>query len=755
MADLAIVEYTGEPVRLQSARIPQTLWEDRKAQIIGLFENHTLSEVIEKMAEDGFKASRRQYIHRLGQWGITKYKANQGKTSNANDVTNGKRKHVINGVMSGDDQDDTPSSTSPSCPLSSSKRLRVAVERAFGPDGNAAEEPMVDRPEQPLATIGTKDTATAGDVSEFNSGSPESSKSAADEFWAFVYSSKSYWTAGKGNFRIAFEVSRLARIYRTQPSKNPVSHNISDDMKAYLNDIGDYLWGVKRGEDAFDLYALMLETGDSHSMEEDVETLLYCAQSAEGPETCQWVLSLLMKYNTRSFAPSVACDVSQLAHLILMEKFIRYGLHDNIEYCAKMAFYLRQHDHSVPITSIDGVRERILNSIQNLYWKHTTEMPESMSIWISLSKVRFWYSQLFNTVLLKSGLINTLKVLKENAQDTMESHTTGSEEKEGEEGSLSSGIFQLLWHIKSKERQPFALGEKENLFSIQKKFKVPMPDFVGTCCGFLARIIMLYHQGASISDFLTGSHSFGIAELIDFVDLMEDWDFHLKFMRSYWTRNTLSQDLFEFNADELQEELGSFSSSMGDSAKPEPESAQLHEFAQGECRAGSTAGGGTFSSEQVMPPLALPRSVPRRSVGVKNYSLNPVLGSSCRSSLASYGQMIEARAAMARSQRQAKQKKTVKGSGGSLPSAGLGMDELGVSMGKVAATVPHPAHLTPLAADVEGLGAGPVPRIASNQFVEEEVVQVARLSVGHGYDASFVEEDINILVGMSGIVSTT
>lgn len=56
MADLAIVQYTGEPVRLQSARIPQTLWEDRKAQIISLFENNTLSEVIEKMAEDGFKA---------------------------------------------------------------------------------------------------------------------------------------------------------------------------------------------------------------------------------------------------------------------------------------------------------------------------------------------------------------------------------------------------------------------------------------------------------------------------------------------------------------------------------------------------------------------------------------------------------------------------------------------------------------------------------------------------------------------------
>lgn len=586
--------------------------------------------------------------------------------------------------MSGDDQDDTPSSTSPSCPLSSSKRLRVAVERAFGPDGNAAEEPMVDRLEQSLATIGTKDTAIAGDVSEFNSGSPESSKSAADEFWAFLYSSKSYWTAGKGNFRIAFEVSRLARIYRTQPSKNPVSHNISDDMKAYLNDIGDYLWGVKRGEDAFDLYALMLETGDSHSMEEDVETLLYCAQSADGPETCQWVLSLLMKYNTRPLAPSVACDVSQLTHLILMEKFIRYGLHDNEKYCKKKAYYLRRYNHPLPLTGMDGVRESILKSIQNLYWKHARETLESMSPWSTISTARYWHSQLFDfTVLLKSGLINTLKVLKENAQDTMDYHTTGSEGKEGGEGSLSSRIFQILWHMQSKKTQPSALGKEENLFSIQKKLKVPLPDFVGTCCGFLARIIMIYQQGGGISDLLNGRQSFRVAGLIHFVDQMKDWDLHSEFMLSYWTRNTLTQHPFEHTADELLEKLGSFLSSMANSAKPGPQLARPQGISQQERRAGSTAGGGTFSSEQVMPPLALPRSVPRRSVGVKNYSLNPVLGSSCRSSLASYGQMIEARAAMARSQRQAKQKKTVKGSGGSLPSAGLGMDELGVSMGSI------------------------------------------------------------------------
>lgn len=56
MADIAFVQYTGEPTRRQSARIPRAEWERRKPEIVNLYEELTLDDVIAKMAEAGFKA---------------------------------------------------------------------------------------------------------------------------------------------------------------------------------------------------------------------------------------------------------------------------------------------------------------------------------------------------------------------------------------------------------------------------------------------------------------------------------------------------------------------------------------------------------------------------------------------------------------------------------------------------------------------------------------------------------------------------
>ncbi|KAK7928458.1 hypothetical protein PG985_005456 [Apiospora marii] len=55
MADLTFVQYTGEPVRRQSARIPRADWE-KKSRIVDLFLIYTLNEVIKKMAGIGFQA---------------------------------------------------------------------------------------------------------------------------------------------------------------------------------------------------------------------------------------------------------------------------------------------------------------------------------------------------------------------------------------------------------------------------------------------------------------------------------------------------------------------------------------------------------------------------------------------------------------------------------------------------------------------------------------------------------------------------
>ncbi|KAK4174372.1 hypothetical protein QBC36DRAFT_292500 [Triangularia setosa] len=68
------------PEQKQAKRIPESHWERYKDIIIAKYKELTLDEVREYMErEHNFKASRRQYVHRLGstKWNIAKYKGNQ------------------------------------------------------------------------------------------------------------------------------------------------------------------------------------------------------------------------------------------------------------------------------------------------------------------------------------------------------------------------------------------------------------------------------------------------------------------------------------------------------------------------------------------------------------------------------------------------------------------------------------------------------------------------------------------------------
>ncbi|KAK4650993.1 hypothetical protein QC762_700775 [Podospora pseudocomata] len=61
-------------------RIPESRWEEFKDQIVAKYRTSTIDATKKYMEREfNFKASRRQYVHRLGRakWNISKYKGGQ------------------------------------------------------------------------------------------------------------------------------------------------------------------------------------------------------------------------------------------------------------------------------------------------------------------------------------------------------------------------------------------------------------------------------------------------------------------------------------------------------------------------------------------------------------------------------------------------------------------------------------------------------------------------------------------------------
>ncbi|KAH8884821.1 hypothetical protein GQ53DRAFT_810621 [Thozetella sp. PMI_491] len=76
------------PHRLHtSRRIPETVWEEFRGEIIKQYTEKPLKRVMEHMEKAlGFKATKRQYVHRLGVWGIRKYgKADRDESREASE----------------------------------------------------------------------------------------------------------------------------------------------------------------------------------------------------------------------------------------------------------------------------------------------------------------------------------------------------------------------------------------------------------------------------------------------------------------------------------------------------------------------------------------------------------------------------------------------------------------------------------------------------------------------------------------------
>ncbi|KAM7199911.1 hypothetical protein V8F20_005560 [Naviculisporaceae sp. PSN 640] len=72
-------KFMGPHQQGNAKRKPDEVWEELKDTILGYYHENTLEKCMRYMDEQhNFRASKRQYIHRLGKWGVRKYKPKEG-----------------------------------------------------------------------------------------------------------------------------------------------------------------------------------------------------------------------------------------------------------------------------------------------------------------------------------------------------------------------------------------------------------------------------------------------------------------------------------------------------------------------------------------------------------------------------------------------------------------------------------------------------------------------------------------------------
>ncbi|KAK7955859.1 uncharacterized protein PG986_005081 [Apiospora aurea] len=686
MSDISIIQYAKEPVRLHSARIPRALWEEKKPQIAKLYESLTLDGVIEQMAETGFTASRRQYVYQLELWGITKYKVHEGKTSESDDAPVSKRKHPVEGVAHGDDQQ--RGTSSPSSIMPSTKRPRVTVEWGIGPDEELVETPATDSLERPVATTGDDKPAKCH-KSSYSASHPGYlttffHKDPATEFWEFMNSSKPRWSVGRENDKMAREASWLAKTARSEPpGKRPWTRSELIDIRLYLQDIGEYLCGNKRGGEAFEFYALALEELADYPRGVDKMTLLSCVRSVRSPMDCQWVASFLQSYEMDPEASSDSWDVFILVNLVLALKLSAYMMDVEAKQHATKALRLREETCLLRANS-SKTRWGILNSVQDFYFSEIQREHDLVDETYWEGKENPWrqvtwtYSRLASDLdVLRSELLSLSKIIMECVQGPPRSWVIGEDNKQAAGlFPYSTIFFQVLWCTRFDESQRPLSILAENVVNARRGLSTPLPDFVGTCCGMLAHRVIGHLQAKGTCNVPTWRRSLQNIDLVSIVSRMEASELHSDFVKCYYGRdagcravrmadwsylrdhdyyNLPSELINEISAEEPMslsdedpgEEFNNISASSTSSVEP----------AQKEYTDDDTHS----STPMAVPSSFQPCSIPRGSV--ENYYLDPTLGSPCHSSLASYGRMIEARAAMARGRKQAKKNSPAKGMG--------------------------------------------------------------------------------------------
>ncbi|KAK7926754.1 hypothetical protein PG985_003752 [Apiospora marii] len=689
MPDNKFIQCTGEPERLHSARIPRALWEEKRSQIISLFKDLTLNEVIEKMKQDGFTANRRQYVYQLEQWGSKKYKAQSNKSPDADDALGSKRKPYH--------QDASASSSSHVVP--SSKRPKVSVEWEIGPEEDMLQTSADDNIERPTHTTGAGLATRVG-----NSSRPSAKhlplilthyfyQSPAHQLAKLLHASKTHWFWQVINTLGNLEISK--------------DHH----HRSYLQDIGDYLCGIKEWDEALEIYELALDhSGLSHNMNVDRMIVSY-VRCADAPEACQLAASFLRDYHIRR---GVDPGSLMMAHLVLASNFARHGRCADAEEQVQEAQRLdKQAYGNMKGRSAKGWS--ILTSIIDWYWFKIQRDCGLFGedLWITRESV--WGNSIWplqcsppDLSLLRSALLDFFKIIKEKWLDNG-IEALGGEAHENDMFSLSVIFFRIIWHAQFEKSQVrgVTMG-KSSAIDGQWWRDLPLPDFVGPCCDILAGKAMGRRLSETPRTPKAWRDCLRKRDLGSIVSRMDARDLHLAFLGFYCNRDGMIRSTQRGDIEDdydyrppvetityWEEEASAESTEIGgsDSPKQDPETfstsptttprltklpALLEDLAGNDAMDDSQ-----LSSDTDMSTSFQPRLAPHGNGSVDNYYLDPTWGSPCRSSLASYGHMIEARAAMARGRKQAEDDKPAKGAGGSLPSAMIRMEELSVSMGSV------------------------------------------------------------------------
>ncbi|KAK7996648.1 hypothetical protein PG989_004688 [Apiospora arundinis] len=662
MTDLPIVQYTGEPARRQTTRIPRALWEERKAQIIALYDDHKLDEVIGKMAEAGFKANRRQYIYQLEQWGIAKYDVKRGKTPGSSDALRdkGKRKHFPAGTQNGDDHSEL------SYPEATvyHKKPKVAEDWVISPDDEVEnEQAAADELEQPDSALTETQAARSSDSSQQStvvscSPASDSPKTTPREFWEFLRRHSDF--ADHSNREIAHQISRFATNVRPR---------------------GGYLWGTERGEGTFDIYALILETS-SHFVDEDVDMamVLSCVRSANNREACHWVSSFLEESTLASKNHPERWNALILSHLMLARKFSKYGLQTSGKIHARYALQLREKTFS---SSKYEPHASCLHSFQDLYFSEVAKAcdlqveasaTKSRSLWNSLpweyselaTDVNFIRSKLliFSTFIMGNGLELVLPC---------------------EVRSLSATLFEF---VRRSPFKPLSTRWEDYLYN-NCTTSSRLPDIEGACCDLLAHLFIQHSTAAS-----AGVGDFERVDLVEIVSQMDVAQLYMDFVRAHCCRDWRCNfgDMDEQQRDEyynispnliyelvqdlaIGETAVSFKLRLKDhchwtvlpsSTKPPWTGIRVD-------RANTAAAVDCPLSDGPNSTSSQQCSVLRNSVD--EYHRDPTWGTSCGSSIASYGDMIQARAAMNRRLQQVEEDRLAGGPRTSLPSIAMKLEE--------------------------------------------------------------------------------
>ncbi|KAK8060688.1 hypothetical protein PG996_010618 [Apiospora saccharicola] len=637
--------------------------------------------------------SRRQYIYHLDEWGICKYKVDHTKKSDSNEASNGKRKRADDWA----EQDDEQLNSSSTQASPSHKKSKMEEQYTIAPD----EEPDITKVSMPRSMPRSmpQSEGTALVVTRARSNSqpmppphiePISSlASSAFEFWSSVENSKSAWYAGQGNSKIAHEISCLARKARLS-QESVWDHNAPVHVFPYLKDIGEYLCGIKQGREAFDIYALMLESFTKRRPSgEELAILLSCVHSTDSSEGIWWIASYLKRLDKTLEHSEATCDVLILVRLFLASKYVIYGSQIEAKKHASEAWRLERNirprfwPRKEPSWSaIATLQYEILSNFYNPRDLANSGLYELLgqgdhSSWTSESE---W---------LKSVLFGYCKVIKERKPNAVAAWRIGDDEnvEETDHVTLSATFFRLIWRTQYDELPAHldSVSAAKTRQTFQKKeYFIPLPHFVGVCCDILAHEAKQHQRGGATKNLTFWRDSSRHPDMVDVVWRMDASKLLSQFVNCYCDR-------------ELGSGLTCLPFGLPDNGFWNLRPDRVNMFTENvsfivtstlkDSRAGN-----------------IPAGIPRFVAGIRNYELprlaipapseqqlrpeserfgpylDPTLRSSCRSSFSSFRHFIEARSAMARSRKQTAQCPPIEGEEGSLPSNVPGIEELRFSM---------------------------------------------------------------------------